>query len=61
MNKISIDYQKKINDNLNKFNNAINNNKIEKDQIEKNFQDSINNLKQEKNKLLEEKNKLNNE
>ena len=61
MNKISIDYQKKINDNLNKFNNAINNNKIEKAQIEKNFQDSINNLKQEKNKLLEEKNKLNNE
>ena len=61
MNKISKDYQKKINDNLNKFNNVINNNKIEKEQIEKNFQDSINNLKQEKNKLLEEKNKLNNE
>ena len=61
MNKISKDYQKKINDNLNKFNNVINNNKIEKEQIEKNFQDSINNLNQEKNKLLEEKNKLNNE
>ena len=39
MNKISKDYQKKINDNLNKFNNVINNNKIEKEQIEKNFQD----------------------
>ena len=61
MNKISKDYQKKINDNLNKFNNVINNNKIEKEQIEKNFKDSINNLNQEKNKLLEEKNKLNNE
>ena len=58
MNKIDIDYKKRTNSNLQKFNNIINNNKIQKEQIEKNFQESIDNLEQEKNKLIEEKNNL---
>jgi epidermal growth factor receptor substrate 15 len=58
INKIDIDYKKRTNYNLQKFNNIINNNKIQKEQIEKNFQESIDNLEQEKNKLIEEKNNL---
>ena len=58
INKIDIDYKKRTNYNLQKFNNIINNNKIQKEQIEKNFQESIDNLEQEKNKLIKEKNNL---
>ena len=58
INKIDIDYKKRTNYNLQKFNNIINNNKIQKEQIEKNFQESIDNLEQEKDKLIKEKNNL---
>ena len=58
MNKLDIDYKKSTNSNLQKFNNIINNNKIEKEQIEKNYKDSLENLEQDKNKLIDEKNKL---
>ena len=58
MNKLDIDYKKTTNSYLKKFNNIINNNKIEKEQIEKNFKEVIDNLEKEKNKLIDEKEKL---
>ena len=58
MSKLDIDYKKQTKSNLQKFNNIINNNKIQKEQIEKNFQESIEKLEQEKNELIKEKNNL---
>ena len=58
INKIDISYKKKTNSDLQKFNKIISNNKIEKEQIEKNYKESIDNLEKEKKNLLEEKNKL---
>ena len=58
MNKMDLNYKEKTNSNLQKFNNIINNNKIQKEQIEKNYKESIDKLEQEKIKLIEEKNNL---
>ena len=59
INQIDIDYKKKTNSSLQKFNNIINNNKIEKEQIEKNYKETIDNLEKEKVKLINEQNDKN--